>query len=246
MPGPERLQKILARAGFGSRRAAEQVIAAGKVTVDGRPAALGEKADPATQRIEVEGRPISLPAHYTYLVLNKPAGCLCSRSDRHHARLVYDLVPPDVRGRVATVGRLDLRSEGLILLTDDGELAYRLAHPRYGVRKVYHVVAQGPAEAVEKLKSGVVLEDGPACPDGLVVVRRVGEILSMRITLREGRKREIRRMCAAVGLKVVRLKRVAFGPIRLGRLRTGQFRRLSPSEVAALRRLVGLANAETR
>lgn len=246
VPGLERLQKILARAGFGSRRAAEQLIAAGKVTIDGRVARLGEKADPTVQRIEVEGRPVVLPKTYVYLALNKPPGYLCSRSDRHHAKLIYDLLPPQLRSRVATVGRLDLRSEGLILLTDDGELAHRLAHPRYGVEKLYHVVAKGPAAAVEKLREGVLLEDGPARPTRLVVTSRRGELVSMRIALREGRKREIRRMCAAVGLSVVRLRRVAFGPIRLGRLPAGEFRRLSASEVAALRRLVGLADADAR
>lgn len=243
-PGPERLQKTLARAGFGSRRAAEELITAGRVTVDGRVAKLGEKADPTTQRIEVDGRPIRLPQAFSYLALNKPVGYLCSRGDRHHGKLVYELLPAGLRDRVMTVGRLDLRSDGLILLTDDGKLAHRLMHPRYGVPKVYQVTAQGPPEAVEKLKDGVMLEDGPACPDSLVVVSRQGDTVSLRITLHEGRKREVRRMCAAVGLKVLRLKRVAFGPIRLGRLATGKFRWLSPSEVAALKRLVGLADAD--
>lgn len=242
-PGPERLQKILARAGFGSRRATEELIVAGRVTVDGRVAKLGEKVDPATQRIEVDGRPIHLPQAYSYLALNKPVGYLCSRRDRHHAMLVYELLPVELRHRVVTVGRLDLRSEGLILFTDDGELAHRLMHPRYRVPKVYQVTAQGPQEALEKLKHGVMLEDGPARPDRLVVVSTQGDTISLEITLHEGRKREVRRMCAAVGLKVQKLRRVAFGPIRLGRLAPGMFRWLSPSEVAALKRLVGLADA---
>ncbi|MCX7597573.1 MAG: rRNA pseudouridine synthase [Armatimonadetes bacterium] len=243
-PGYERLQKILARAGFGSRRAAEELIAAGRVAVDGQVAKLGDKADPSTQRIEVDGRPIQLPQAYTYLALNKPPGYLCSRRDRHHAKLVYELLPANLRDLVVTVGRLDLRSEGLLLLTDDGELAHRLMHPRYGVLKVYHVVAQGPSRAEEKLEEGVMLEDGPARPDSVVVKDRRGDAVSMYITLSEGRKREVRRMCAAVGLKVLRLRRVAFGPIRLGRLPAGKFRQLSASEVAALKRLVGLADAD--
>jgi pseudouridine synthase len=251
MAGPERLQKILARAGYGSRRAVEELIRAGKVTVDGRAAVLGQRADPATEAVAVRGRRVALPKSFTYLALNKPAGYLCSRGDPHHAKLVYDLLSPELARRVSTVGRLDLDSEGLLLLTDDGELANRLTHPRWGVEKVYSVLAapapgQDAQAAVERLHEGVVLEDGPARPDRLQVLRRSSRGLTLELTLSEGRKREVRRMCAAAGLEVTALKRVAVGPLRMRGLPRGCYRELTMAEVARLRRAVGLEPSDGR
>lgn len=235
----ERLQKILARAGVASRRKAEDLIRQGRVAVDGRVARLGESADPATQVITLDGAPLPPPSTHLYVALNKPAGYLSSRSDPHHHHFIYDLLPPELR-HLFPVGRLDRNSEGLLLLTTDGELAHRLMHPRYGVPRVYRVHLRGKQAGLRRLQDGVELEDGPAKPEAVRCLARRRGWLEVEIVLREGRKREIRRMCAAAGLKVHRLKRVAYGPVNLGTLRPGQWRYLRDEEVAALRGLVGL------
>lgn len=244
MPGQERLQKILARAGHGSRRQAEELIAAGRVRVDGRVAGLGDKADPLEQTITLDGHPLKLRPEPAYLALYKPPGYLCSRSDPHHDRFVYELLPDSLKDRVLTVGRLDLDSEGLLLLTDDGELAHRLTHPSYAVPRVYHVVVRGPAEAAKGLAGGVELDDGPAKPLRAKVLGPDAGGLALELVLTEGRKHEVRRMCEAVGLQVMRLVRMAYGPILLAHLKPGRWRWLKPGEVEALRKAVKLDEPE--
>lgn len=228
---PMRLQAFLARAGVASRRKAEELILKGLVRVNGEVAHLGQKVGP-DDLVEVAGRRVEWPRERLVLALHKPRGYTTTRSDPHARRTVFELLP-QVPGLQA-VGRLDRESEGLLLFTNDGELLFRLTHPRYGVRKVYRVWTERGAlpEAVcRKLVEGVALEDGPAralacrpAPGGAI------------LTLGEGRKREVRRMLQAVGYPVKRLLRLQVGPIRLGNLPPGKWRRLSEEEVAALLR----------
>jgi 23S rRNA pseudouridine2605 synthase len=238
------LQKILARAGHGSRRQAEEIIAAGRVLIDGRVAKLGDKADPAEHTITIDGQPLRLRPEPSYVVLNKPTGYMCSRSDPHHDRFVYELLPETLQTRVLTVGRLDIESEGLLILTDDGELAHRLTHPSYAVPRTYHCVVQGPPDAVKRMAGGIELEDGRAKPLRAVALGPEAGGLGVEIVLAEGKKREVRRLCEAVGLKVVRLTRTSYGPLTLGHLKSGQWRWLKPGEIEALRKIVKLEDDE--
>ena len=228
----ERLQKILARAGFGSRRASEALIAAGRVRVNGEVAALGDRADPETDRIEVDGAVLGIRPGLVHYLLNKPAGVVTTASDPQGRPTVVGLVPAEPR--VFPVGRLDADTEGLLLLTNDGELAHRLTHPSFGVDKEYLADVEGrPTRGVlRRLREGVELEDGPTAP---AKVSLVGDRL-LRITIHEGRKRQVRRMCDAVGLPVRRLVRVRIGPIADRRLAPGEWRALEPDEVRALER----------
>jgi 23S rRNA pseudouridine2605 synthase len=233
----ERLNKLLAHAGVGSRRHCDDLIAAGRVSVDGQPVReLGTKVDPATQRIQVDGEPIRLERH-VYWVVNKPRGYLCTNRDPAGRPLVLDLIP-QVSQRVYTVGRLDEASEGMLLLTNDGELANRLMHPRFGVEKTYLVqVAGNPAtEDLRKLLTGVWLSDGFVRARKVKRLKRHGESSWLQVVLSEGKNREIRRMLARLRHKVLRLRRVAVGPVRLGLLPAGKARRLAAAEVEALRR----------
>jgi len=231
-----RLQKILARAGFGSRRACEELIRQGRVAVDGQVARLGQKADPDRDRITVDGMPVQVERRRTYVALHKPRGVLSAERDGSgRFSTVRDLVP--LPGRLFPVGRLDLRSEGLVLLTDDGDLAQRLAHPRFGHEKEYRVLVAGePDEAtLEKWRRGVFLDGRrTALAEVTVIGREKGETW-LRVMLREGRKRQIRRVGAMLGHPVRRLIRVRIGPLRLGDLKPGQWRRLTGAEVKALR-----------
>ena len=242
MPG-ERLQKILARAGVASRRAAEQFIVDGRVTVDGRRATLGESADPERERIEVDGRPLATAAPALHLAVHKPPGYVSSARDERGRRSVVALV--DARGqRLWPAGRLDVESEGLMLLTNDGEWANRVLHPRYGTEREYAaLVAPRPTRAqLGRLLDGVELEDGRAqflaarfaAPPPEVERDRAESGAWLRVRIGEGRKREVRRLFAAVGLDVERLVRTRIGPLSLAGLRSGQSRRLRRSEVAAL------------
>jgi len=227
--GGQRLQKVLARAGVASRRKAEELIRAGRVTVNGRVAALGDVADPGDD-VRLDGRPLPRPERSVTYLLHKPRGLVTTASDELGRPTVMDLVPA-VPG-LHPVGRLDLDSEGLLLLTTDGDLTLRLTHPRYRHEKEYRVWTDPPDvsdEALSRLTSGVTLEDGPAraeraerAPGGAVVV------------LREGRKRQVRRMLAAVGHEVVRLKRTRVAGLELGDLPVGRFRELTAAETAAL------------
>jgi 23S rRNA pseudouridine2605 synthase len=235
--GAVRLQKLLAQAGFASRRGAERLIQAGRVTINGQPVVeLGVRADPARDRIAVDGRPIGRPDARRYVLLHKPPGYLTTRDDPRGRPRVFDLLP-ELGVRLHSVGRLDYDAEGLLLLTNDGALTYRLTHPRHGVPRVYRVLVEGRADdaALAALRRGVVLEDGPARADA---ARRVGGPgpggTWLELTLREGRYREVKRLCRAVGLSVRRLVRVAFGPLSLGGLPPGDWRDLTPGEVAAL------------
>jgi pseudouridine synthase len=232
----ERLQKVLARAGLGSRRASEDLIRQGRVVVNGRSAFLGDRVDPRTDRVEVDGVRVPLDPELRYLALHKPRGVVTTASDPQGRPDVSRYYPEGVR--VFPVGRLDRDTEGLLLLTNDGELANRLLHPRYGVEREYLAEVEGPptARALALLRRGVQLEDGPARAVSARRVGGVGDRGAVRVVMTEGRKREVRRMLEAVGLPVRRLIRVRVGPIRLGRLRPGQVRELEPAEVRELLR----------
>jgi len=223
-----------------SRRGADALIEAGRVRVNDRSAVLGTVVDPGSDRVTVDGRPLKrAPVAPVTLALNKPPGVVTSVGDPHGRTTVMALVPRIVG--LVPIGRLDVGTRGLILLTNDGELAHRVSHPRYGVRKRYRVSLATLAsdEQLAMLRSGAVLEDGPA---RALEARRRGK-LSLEMTMGEGRKREVRRLCAAVGLSVVDLVRESVGPIRLGGLREGASRPLSEAEDAALRRAVGFTAA---
>ena len=234
----ERLQKILAQAGVASRRAAEKLIANGRVTVNGETVRImGTKADPAQDDIRVDGHRLRPPQRIRYILLNKPAGYVTTRSDPQRRPTVIDLLR-DVREYVYPAGRLDYDSEGLLLLTNDGDLTAQLTHPRHGVERVYEVrVAGAPnAEAVEQLRKGIVLDGRRTLPADVVLLssRRDREG-ALRLTIREGRNRQVRRMCEAIGHPVRALRRVRIGPLNDSRLKVGQWRELTPDEVQALR-----------
>lgn len=236
----ERLQRALARAGLGSRRVCEDLIRAGRVTVDGSVASLGDRVDPSTAVVEVDGHRVSTDPGMRYFALHKPAGVTTTMRDPHAARDIRGLLPPGPR--IFPVGRLDRDTEGLLLLTNDGELGNRLMHPRHGVEKEYLAEVEGvPTEHhLARLRRGVELEDGVARALRATRVARAGGRGAVRVVVREGRKREVRRMLDAVGLPVRRLIRVRLGPIRLGRLRAGEVRALTPEEIRDLYRAAGL------
>lgn len=230
-----KLQKAIAHSGLMSRRAAEVLIAAGRVTVDGRVAGIGDRVDPERERVEVDGARIPLaPGRVTYLVY-KPAGVISTADDPQRRRKVTDLVP--AQPRVYPVGRLDADSEGLLLLTNDGDLADLVTHPRYGITKTYSVLVDGPAgDWVGRLVSGVVLEDGRAAAVSARVIDESKGRTLLEMVMGEGRNREIRRMCAAVDRPVLRLVRTAIGPITDKSLRAGDWRVLDNQEVVRLYR----------
>ena len=228
----QRLQKVLAQAGLGSRRACEVLIADGRVRVNGRVATLGDRADPEVDEIEVDGAVVGVRPGLVHYLLNKPAGVVTTASDPQGRATVVGLVPGEPR--VFPVGRLDADTEGLLLLTNDGDFAHRLTHPSFGVDKEYLVEVEGtPARGVvRRLRDGVELEDGITAP---AKVSAVGESL-LRITIHEGRNRQVRRMCEAVGHPVRRLVRVRIGPVSDRRLAPGEWRPLGQHEVRALER----------
>jgi len=250
----ERLQKILARAGHGSRRSAETLITAGRVSVNGALVAeLGATADADVDRIEVDGRAIAIGAVPVYLAMNKPAGYLTTVRDPRGRRTVLDLYPVDLPPHVFPVGRLDRDSEGLLLLTNDGEFAHRLAHPRFELDKEYHALVRGTPslESLRRLRAGIEIEGRRTSPAEVEVVRtapfghadRPGHAW-LRLVIHEGRKRQVRLMCAAVGHPVSELVRTRVGEVLLGRLPPGKSRRLSRREVASLRSQLGLADGD--
>ena len=234
--GPQRLQKLLAAAGIGSRRACEELIAAGRVTVDGRRATLGDRADPRTSAIHVDGERIVTDTRLVYLALNKPRGIVSTMSDEKGRPGIQELLGSTVPQRVYHVGRLDTDSEGLLLLTNDGDLAHKLTHPSYEVSKTYLAEVAGPLPrgVGRTLKQGVELDDGPAKADSFRLVDAVGRTALVEITLHEGRTHIVRRMLDHVGHPVSRLIRTAVGPVHLGDLQTGRWRHLTRAEVAAL------------
>jgi 23S rRNA pseudouridine2605 synthase len=229
-PEGERLQKVLAHAGIASRRSCEELIAAGRVSVNGVVAELGRRVDVATDRIEVDGTPIPLRPDAVYYLVHKPAGVVTTADDPHGRDIVTDLVPADPR--VFPVGRLDRDTEGLLILTNDGELTHRLTHPRFGVDKEYlaHVEGSPSRGALRRLREGVELEDGMTAP---ATAALVGPGL-VRITIHEGRNRQVRRMLDAVGHPVRRLVRVRIGPVADRSLAPGTWRALTRDEVMAL------------
>jgi len=236
----ERLQRALARAGLGSRRASEELIAAGRVTIGGRVATLGDRVDPAVDEVRVDGRRISVDPDLRYLALHKPKGVTTTMRDPHAGRDLRGLLPPGPR--VFPVGRLDRDTEGLLLLTNDGDLAHRLAHPRHGVEKEYLAEVDGTPTSrhLAKLRRGVKLEDGVARAIRVTSAGRSRGRGALRLVLTEGRKREVRRMLEAIDLPVTRLVRTRVGGVRLGRLPAGGLRDLSPDEVRTLYRDAGL------
>jgi 23S rRNA pseudouridine2605 synthase len=252
----ERLQKILAAAGVASRRACEELIVAGRVQVNGHTVTeLGTKVDPTNVQIQVDGKPVHLPQRHQYIKMHKPRGIISDiGGDAGERQTVADLLPPDSR-RLFPVGRLDVHSEGLILLTDDGELAHKLTHPRFQHTKTYYVlVAERPTDlALNQLRRGIDLPEGRTAPAQVRVVNALPAELKLskgpiegvwlEIILREGKKRQIRHMTAAVGYPTLRLVRWAIGPLTLGDLKLREVKPLTGREVAALRTLVGLANA---
>jgi 23S rRNA pseudouridine2605 synthase len=240
MPGAERLQKILAQAGVGSRRACEDLIFRGRVKVDGKVAQLGDKVDPETAEIYVDGQRLIADTRLAYLAMNKPRGVVSTMADEKGRTALNDFLGR-VEERVYHVGRLDADSEGLLLLTNDGTLAHKLTHPSYGIPKTYMVEVPGPLprSVGRALQAGVELEDGPAKVDSFKLVDAVGRTALVELVLHEGRNHIVRRMMEEVGHPVNRLVRTAIGPIRLGDLRPGRTRRLSNAEVAALFKAVG-------
>ena len=237
-----RLQKYLAECGAGSRRRCEEFITAGRVTVNGTPASLGQSVDPEADRITLDGGIVARDSK-VYVVLNKPKGVITTAHDTHDRRTVLDLLE-GVRGRVFPVGRLDFDVAGTLLLTNDGELSHRLTHPSFGVDKVYLAWVEGrvtPA-AIQKLCKGVDLEDGRTAPAKASVLKQVRDATLVRLVVHEGRKRLIKRMCAAVGHPVRDLFRVAFGGISAEELQPGEWRYLSSEEVARLRALTSNGN----
>lgn len=229
-----RLQKVLAQAGLGSRRVSEEMIAEGRVTVNGEEALLGCRVDPATDLIEVDGAAIGVAPGLVHYLLNKPAGVISTASDTHGRPTVVDLVPAEPR--VVPVGRLDADTEGLLLLTNDGELTYRLTHPRFGVPKEYiaEVVGRPGRGAVRQLREGIELDDGPTAPAAASLLAPS----VLRIVIHEGRNRQVRRMCDAIGHPVIRLVRTRIGPLRDTSLKPGEWRDLSQPELRELERVV--------
>jgi 23S rRNA pseudouridine2605 synthase len=237
---PMRLNKALSAAGLGSRRAVEELMRAGRVAVDGQVVEeMGRRVDLARDRVEVDGSRVVLDQRLRYWMLNKPPGVVSTASDPQGRPTVVDMVPEDPR--VVPVGRLDRETEGLILLTNDGELANLLTHPRYGVEKRYLAeVDLLPGNAVTRLQQGVELDDGPARAERARVVAGSGRRRMVEVVMLEGRRREVRRLLEAVGAPVRRLVRTAIGPLRLTGLAPGEYRPLRPEEVRDLYRAAGL------
>jgi pseudouridine synthase len=236
---PIRLSKVLARAGLASRRGAEDLLAAGRVTVNGEVRREpGAQADPAHDVIAVDGRPLPGAEPPVYLLLHKPRGYLSSRRDPEGRPVVLDLLPPGAP-RLFPVGRLDYDAEGLLLLTNDGDLANRLLHPRYGILRVYEVEVTGHVRHADlpRWRKGVTLPDGRAVPAEVALLGAGPRATRLRLTFTEGRYREVKRYCTARGHPVARLRRVRFGPLRLGSLPAGQTRPLSRRELSLLRGL---------
>ena len=233
-----RLQRALARAGIASRRASEDLITARRVTVNGAVAHIGQVVDPDRDEIRVDGKQVKMAPEHVWLLLNKPSGVMTTKSDPEGRQTVFDLVK-DVPG-LTYVGRLDYLTEGALILTTDGAGANALTHPRYEVEREYVAIVTGDVEAaVAEARRGVELEDGVVLPTAVSAKRIGGGRSEFHVTITEGRKREIRRLCKELGLTIERLIRVRYGPVELGALPVGRSRRLTPSEIIAIDKLTG-------
>jgi 23S rRNA pseudouridine2605 synthase len=239
-----RINRFLARAGAASRRGAEALIAEGRVTVNGETVTkLATTVDPATDRVELDGVVITLPETLTYIALNKPPGFVVTLSDPHGRRTVADLVS-GVSAGVVPVGRLDAATEGLLILTDDGELAHRIAHPSFEIDKVYEVEASGVLTDEERavLESGIELDGRVTAPAVVRTLSAGPDLTRAEITIHEGRKRQVRRMFELIGHEVTGLRRTRVGPIELGELAQGEWRHLREDELRELRKALGMAS----
>lgn len=234
---PERLQKLIARAGLASRRQAEEWIRAGRITVNNKVAQIGQSADLHTDQIRLDGVSLKKEEQKITLLLNKPRGYVCSLSDPQGRALVTDLVK-DIPERLFPVGRLDYNSEGVLLLTNDGDLSHVLSHPGKEVEKTYLVKVRGQLTVAmaEQMRSGIALDDGVTQPAKVAHIRSSGSNCWFEVTLKEGKNRQVRRMCEFFGLVVVRLKRIRIGFLNLDGLRPGTYRQLQPAEIARLKR----------
>ena len=233
-----RLQKFLAENGVASRRKSEELIERGKVRVNGHPASLGDKVDPKYDLVTVSGeRVVPVSSGNIYIMLNKPRGYVTTMSDEMGRRCVAELVS-DIEERIFPVGRLDRDSEGLLLFTNDGEFANMMTHPSMHISKTYRVTVkpQATEEQLVELSSGVVIDGKKTLPASVLVMSDSGERTVLQITIHEGRNRQIRKMCEAVGLETVRLKRISMGSLKLGTLAVGTYRELRKEEVSALKR----------
>ncbi|MCL6609900.1 MAG: rRNA pseudouridine synthase [Peptococcaceae bacterium] len=235
----ERLHKFMSRHGVASRRDCEEMIAAGRVRVNGKTVtAPGTAIDPSRDRVEVDGRALGRPERPVYIMIYKPRGYLSTVDDPRGRKKVTDLIP-EVKERVFPVGRLDYDSEGLLIITNDGDLTYRLTHPSHRITKTYRVRVRGVPGAgdLERLAGGIMLEDGMTAPARIEFIgEREGNAL-LEVTIHEGRNRQIRRMFEKIGCRVVRLKRIRIGPLSLGDLRPGQYRHLGEGEVRRLKKM---------
>lgn len=236
----ERLQKVLAAAGIASRRASEELIADGRVTVNGEVAQLGQKVDPATDDVRVDGEHVNVDPDRVYIVLNKPRGVITTADDPQGRPTVLDLV--NLPQRLFPIGRLDQDTEGLLLMSNDGELAHALMHPSFGVERTYVALVPGPVRkrALAQLREGVELDDGVARAVRVRVLEEERSKALLEIVMREGRKREVRRMLGALNLTVERLARVSYGGVDLGELRQGKWRFLTQQEIGRLHTAAGL------
>lgn len=238
-----RLQKVLAAAGLGSRRACEQLIAEARVEVNNEIILeQGRRVNPEKDVIRVDGSRIPLARRYVYLAINKPRGVVCTMSDPEGRPCIADYIKKRKQDRIFHVGRLDTDTEGILLLTNHGDLAHRLTHPSFSVYKTYVAQVEGSVDKniLRKLRQGITLEDGPVTPDNLKILQQLGDKTLIKVTLHEGRNRIVRRMFAAVGHPVIRLSRTGFGPIRVKGLALGEIRELTLSEVGELLDLVDL------
>jgi len=237
-----RLNKFLAQAGVASRREVDKMIAEGKIKVNGRVVqTLGAKIDDEKDRVEVNNKRVEREGGMVYLMLNKPPGYLVTLKDPFRRPTIKELLP-FLKKRIFPVGRLDFDSEGLLILTNDGELAHRLTHPRYKVPKIYRVEVKGVPDPskISRLEKGIFLDEKKTAPAKITRLRDSAKKTLLRIEIYEGRKREVKRMFGAIGHRVIHLKRIGFGSTRLGKLRTGKWRFLTPREVGRLKRNVGV------
>jgi 23S rRNA pseudouridine2605 synthase len=236
-----RLQKILSETGVASRRQAEELIREGRVTVNGRLARIGDKADPSKDHIKMDGKLVASPAAKAYLMLHKPKQVVTTAEDPEGRPVVMDLLKSKLP-RLFPVGRLDYDAEGILLLTNDGEMAHRLSHPSFQVPRTYWVKVKGKPtpEEVRRLSRGITLEDGPTAPCRIAPRREARENAWLEMTLREGRNRQVKRMWERMGYPVLKLRRVSFAGLSLGSLKPGEYRHLRPSEVEKLKRMTKL------